>query len=184
MLDTVFSYFGSKKNRNVAFTAGGLVALLAGRKVTAVSLFTKGLVGLEKNWREAHPDFDGGPKERWQRALDFYAETHQHEKNRKLHIIGIPFIVAGSVGLLVFPAYRPLWGVSAVSFVGGWVLNFVGHGVFEKKAPAFADDPLSFLAGPVWDFQQLFRKNKNDATVAASASESHGQVVYSSAGIS
>ena len=65
-------------------------------------------------------------------------------------------IAGGAVGLLLFSPYRPLWFISAGSFTAGWVLNFVGHGVYEKRAPAFADDPLSFFAGPVWDFKQLF----------------------------
>src|SRR5512138_2259835 len=101
MLDMLRSYFDTAKNRNVAYTAGGMVALLAGRKVTALGMFTKGLTGLEKAWREAHPDFDGDLKARWQKALDFYAETHKDEKNRKLHVVGIPFIVAGTAGLLL-----------------------------------------------------------------------------------
>jgi uncharacterized membrane protein YGL010W len=33
-------------------------------------------------------------------------------------------------------------------------MNLVGHAVFEKNRPAFADDPLSFLAGPAWDLRQ------------------------------
>ena len=142
-----------------------MLALLAGRKLTALALFAKGFAGVEKKWRENHPDFQGGFAERWDEALRFYEETHREPTNRKLHIIGIPFIVAGTAGLLLFAPYRPLWGIAATSFVGGWVLNFIGHGMYEKKAPTFADDPLSFVAGPVWDFQQLLRKD--GAPVAA-----------------
>jgi hypothetical protein len=160
MLDKIRSFLDSEKNRNVALAAGGMLALLAGRKVTALGLFAKGFQGLEKVWRQEHPDFDGDLKARWERALEFYDQTHKDAANRKLHIVGIPFIVAGAVGLFVFPAYRPMWGASAASFVGGWVLNFIGHGRYEKNAPAFSDDPLSFVAGPVWDFQQLFNKNR------------------------
>ncbi len=165
MLDKLRSILLTEKSRNVAYTAGGLLALLGGRKVSALALFGKGLTGLEKAWREAHPEFEGGLAERWQKALDFYEATHKDGMNRKLHIIGIPFIVAGSAGLLLFPAFRPLWGLSAAAFTGGWVLNFIGHGFFEKGAPAFADDPLSFIAGPVWDFQQLFGRARGTASV-------------------
>jgi hypothetical protein len=163
MLDTLRSLFVTDKNRNVVYTASGLVALLAGRKLSAVALFGKGLLGLEKEWRAAHPDFTGGLGERWQQALEFYDATHRDPMNRKLHIIGIPFVVAGAAGLLLFPAYRPLWGLSAASFIGGWVLNIAGHAFFEKNAPAFADDPLSFVAGPVWDFQQLLKDRASAA---------------------
>lgn len=184
MLDLFRSYFDTAKSRNVAYTAGGLVALLAGRKLTALGMFAKGLAGLEKEWRAAHPDFDGDLAARWQKALEFYAETHQHDTNRKLHVVGIPFIVAGSAGLLLFPAYRPLWGLSAAAFVGGWALNFVGHGVYEKKAPAFADDPLSFFAGPVWDFQQIFKKKTTvvtEETVVDAASGANGSAARATA---
>jgi uncharacterized membrane protein YGL010W len=44
---------------------------------------------------------------------------------------------------------------SAAAFAGGWALNILGHMVYEKKKPAFAEDPLSFVAGPVWDAKQL-----------------------------
>ena len=35
------------------------------------------------------------------------------------------------------------------------MLNFIGHGFFEKGAPAFSEDPLSFFAGPAWDFVRI-----------------------------
>ena len=88
-------------------------------------------------------------------AIGFYEKTHQNPVNRWLHITGIPMIVGGTVGLLAFKPYRPAWGVSAGAFALGWGLNFIGHGFFEKAAPAFKDDPLSFVAGPVWDLMQL-----------------------------
>ena len=43
----------------------------------------------------------------------------------------------------------------------------MGHAAFEKNAPAFKDDPLSFLAGPVWDLQQFIGKRKAQAKVEA-----------------
>jgi hypothetical protein len=167
------------KSRDTLYTAGGLLALLCGRKVSALALFGKGLLGLEKAWRDAHPEFTGGLDERWRLALDFYEATHKDGMNRKLHVIGIPFIVAGTAGLLIFPAYRPLWGLSAAAFVGGWALNFVGHGFFEKNAPAFADDPLSFIAGPVWDFQQLF--GRGDAAHADEPDSARGNGAHTHA---
>ncbi len=157
------------ERREVVTAGAGMVALLAGRKLTALALFGKGFAGLERQWREKHPEFQGGFADRWNEALKFYEATHQEPMNRKLHIVGIPFIVAGTAGLLLFPAYRPLWGLSAAAFVGGWVLNFIGHGKYEKKAPAFQDDPLSFIAGPVWDFQQVFRRREAPPAEAPAA---------------
>jgi hypothetical protein len=157
-----------------------MLALLAGRKLSALTMFGKGMHGLEKAWREAHPEFEGGLQARWQLALDFYEATHKDATNRKLHIVGIPFIVGGTVGLLIFPSFRPLWGLSAAAFTGGWILNFIGHGLYEKSAPAFADDPLSFLAGPVWDFKQIFR-GKSNGQAAESAWAGSGQTTHASA---
>lgn len=156
----------SPKHRDLVTTASGMLALLGGRKVVALTLFGKGLAGLERTWRQKHPEFEGNFGDRWQAALRFYGDTHKEPMNRKLHVVGIPFIVTGAIGLLLFPAYRPMWSLSAASFVGGWVLNFIGHGLYEKNAPAFADDPLSFIAGPVWDFQQIFRRGSTTAEPA------------------
>ena len=46
------------------------------------------------------------------------------------------------------------------AFPAGWALNLVGHAAFEKRAPAFSDDGLSFVAGPVWDLQQLLQSRR------------------------
>lgn len=142
-----------KKSRNVVLTVGSMGALLAGRKVVALSMLGKGIVGLEEGWREAHPDFDGDLQERLDEAIVFYDDTHQDSMNRKLHMVGIPMILGGTAGLLMFKPLRPLWFTSASLFTTGWLLNLVGHGLFEKNAPAFADDPVAFVAGPVWDLK-------------------------------
>jgi len=143
--------------KNTALVAGGMGALLLGSKLSAVSMFAKGAMGLEKKWRDDN-DFDGTWGERWQRAIDFYDQTHQDRTNRVLHIVGIPMIAGGAAGMLVSPSFTPPWLLSAASFTAGWALNFVGHGVFEKGEPAFLKDPLAFAAGPVWDAQNLARE--------------------------
>ena len=38
---------------------------------------------------------------------------------------------------------------AALLFVGGWVVQFVGHG-FEGKKPAFVDDVVGLLIGPLF----------------------------------
>jgi uncharacterized membrane protein YGL010W len=40
-------------------------------------------------------------------------------------------------------------------FVGGWVLQFIGHWVFEKKSPAFTKNIEHLLIGPIWIFAKL-----------------------------
>lgn len=153
MIGAIVKGMKIKKNRDLACVAGGMTALLFGRKVIGLGLFAKGLCGLEAEWREQR-DFDGTWAERWEKSQAFYEGTHQDPTNRWLHMVGIPMIVGGAAGLVVFSPYRPLWFASASSFTAGWVLNFIGHGFYEKNGPAFADDPLSFLAGPMWDLEQ------------------------------
>jgi uncharacterized membrane protein YGL010W len=41
------------------------------------------------------------------------------------------------------------WTVVAV-FVAGWILQFLGHSVFEKKNPAFSKNIIHLLVGPIW----------------------------------
>jgi hypothetical protein len=154
--------------RGSLFSVAGMAALLAGRKWLGLSLFAKGFIDLERGWRERYERehghaFYGGAAGRWEAATKFYEQTHQNPTNRVLHIAGIPFIALGAAGLLAFRPYKPAWIASAVAFAGGWATNIVGHAVFEKNAPAFRDDPLSFIAGPIWDIQQVVAKYKGGA---------------------
>lgn len=167
MLKDLSQKMADGKALDLALTVGGMGALLTGRKIPALALFARGLWGLERSWREAHPGFEGGLSERWQRAIEFYDGTHQDPTNRKLHVVGIPMILGGAVGLLAFRPFGPLWFASATSFAAGWALNIVGHSFFEKNAPAFADDPLSFVAGPIWDLQQVRGRNAAAAVIGS-----------------
>jgi uncharacterized membrane protein YGL010W len=145
----------------VALSVAGMGALCAGFKKTALTLFGTGVKLLEKDWRARHPDFVGDAAERWQRSLAFYRETHQNGTNRTLHLVGIPLILGGAAGLFASKPFSPvtgaLWAGSLGAFAAGWALNIVGHAAFEKRAPAFSDDGLSFIAGPVWDLQEMLR---------------------------
>ena len=42
-----------------------------------------------------------------------------------------------------------LWILAAALFVGGWVLQFVGH-AYEGKKPAFLTNLTHLLIGPLW----------------------------------
>lgn len=146
----------SPKQRGVALTVGSMGALLAGRKISSLTMLYKGMKTIEGEWRIAHPEFDGGLRARWREATQFYESTHRNDTNRKLHLIGIPIILGSTAGLFVFPSYSPPWVLAAAGFTGGWALNIAGHALFEKNAPAFTDDPLSFVAGPIWDVKNAF----------------------------
>ena len=156
-------WFRSKRAAvGVSLAVGGMAALCFGFKRSALSMFAAGVTQLEQDWRDRHPEFRGGPAERWQQALEFYRQTHVNPVNRKLHIVGIPLIVGGAAGLLVARPFSPvsggIWLGSLAAFSGGWALNILGHAVYEGRAPAFSEDGLSFIAGPVWDLQQVLKR--------------------------
>jgi uncharacterized membrane protein YGL010W len=53
-------------------------------------------------------------------------------------------IVLSAAGRLV-----PVWAAVAL-FALGWVFQFVGHYVYEKKSPAFFRNVTHLLVGPLW----------------------------------
>jgi uncharacterized membrane protein YGL010W len=85
--------------------------------------------------------------------LERYRQTHQHPANRALHAVGIPLIV------LSLPLFFWRWPVALGFFVGGWILQFVGH-AFEGKAPAFFSDPRFLLVGPWWWLRKTWGRER------------------------
>lgn len=171
MLGKLLSVVTEERKRDLALTGLGMASLVAGLGPLAAVPFGLGVRGVEKQWRRKHA-FTGTFEQRWAHSVKFYEATHQHPVNRALHVIGTPFILAGTAGLAVSSPLNPLsWPVyvpSVTSFVGGWALNLAGHAVFEKNPPAFADDPLGFVAGPMWELD-LLRKRVAGASAAPAA---------------
>ena len=58
------------------------------------------------------------------RALANWLERHQHPFNRGIHCLGIPMTMVG-IGLLI--AYWPDWTWGVGAFIGGYVLQWIGH---------------------------------------------------------
>jgi uncharacterized membrane protein YGL010W len=54
-----------------------------------------------------------------------------------------------SAGMYLVGLWLPLW-LNVVLFVLGWIFQFVGHSVYEKKSPAFLTNILHLLVGPLW----------------------------------
>src|SRR5438874_1349144 len=54
-----------------------------------------------------------------------------------------------SVGFYFLGAAMPLW-LNVTLFVLGWIFQFLGHSVYEKKSPAFLTNALHLLVGPLW----------------------------------
>jgi len=61
----------------------------------------------------------------------------------------------GAIMLLISAAFYyagaalPFW-INVVLFVVGWIFQFVGHSVYEKRQPAFLTNALHLLVGPLW----------------------------------
>jgi uncharacterized membrane protein YGL010W len=50
------------------------------------------------------------------------------------------------------------WTVSLGLFVFGWILQFVGHYVYEKRSPAFLKNLTHLLVGPLWILAKATRR--------------------------
>ncbi|MGE4620305.1 MAG: DUF962 domain-containing protein [Planctomycetota bacterium] len=94
------------------------------------------------------PDQSNGAVQRW---IDRYQADHTHPLNHATHFIGIPAIIVS----LVVVFFNWQWGIGL--FVGGWILQFVGHGI-EGNKPSFMKDPRFLLIGPLFIIQEGFRK--------------------------
>jgi uncharacterized membrane protein YGL010W len=85
----------------------------------------------------------------WESWIAEYSESHQHPLNRLTHTFGIPIIIVSLPLSLAGIFWHPLLRVAAGLFVGGWVLQFIGHG-FEGKPPEFFKDWRFLLVGSRW----------------------------------
>jgi hypothetical protein len=54
--------------------------------------------------------------------LSAWLKRHRHTFNLAIHVLGIPMALAGVVCMFLLPWY---WGVGL--FVGGYLLQFIGH---------------------------------------------------------
>lgn len=63
---------------------------------------------------------------------------------------GLAFLMA--LTILGMAALAPHLGAPLVFglFVLGWLFQFIGHGVFEKRSPAFMTNLVHLLVGPMW----------------------------------
>jgi uncharacterized membrane protein YGL010W len=54
-------------------------------------------------------------------------------------------------------------------FILGWALQFVGHFLYEKKAPAFFENLRQLLVGPLWIIGMLIERREAPAAAPGSA---------------
>lgn len=141
-----------------------------------------------------------------------YQEHHQTAGNRACHMVGIPLIMIGLLGLLsikvltlggwaipasvllvmvigaidiwldarlgllmlvialaICYAVRLLpWEVSLAIFLIGWVFQFIGHGAYEKRSPAFYRNLAHLMVGPLWVLNHLVHFRAEPAAQRAS----------------
>jgi uncharacterized membrane protein YGL010W len=58
--------------------------------------------------------------------------------------------VTGWLGAVLAAQSTTVWlGAGLGTFIGGWVIQFVGH-LYEGKKPAFVDDVVGLLQGPLF----------------------------------
>lgn len=54
-----------------------------------------------------------------------------------------------SIAFWFIGAALPLW-LNVTLFILGWIFQFIGHSVYEKKQPAFLKNVTHLLVGPLW----------------------------------
>lgn len=77
-----------------------------------------------------------------------YEADHTKLGTKLTHIVGIPGIVVS------FPLMMLDWRWGLSLFVGGWILQGIGHRI-EGNKPAFFSDPLYLLVGVAWVLKEI-----------------------------
>jgi uncharacterized membrane protein YGL010W len=65
-------------------------------------------------------------------------------------------MIAVSAAMYIAGAAIPMM-VNVTFFILGWILQFIGHSVYEKKQPAFFRNFVHLLVGPLWILNDLVR---------------------------
>jgi uncharacterized membrane protein YGL010W len=63
-------------------------------------------------------------------------------------------MLAVSIAMYFIGAALPMW-VNVAIHVLGWIFQFIGHSVYEKKQPAFVRNLVHLLIGPLWILNDL-----------------------------
>jgi uncharacterized membrane protein YGL010W len=89
--------------------------------------------------------------------------------------------VAGAHSLAALST--PVWLAAGISlFVGGWIIQFVGH-AFEGRKPAFVDDLIGLIVGPLFVVAEIgfaigLRKEVEAAVEAVAGPTRSGSVAH------
>jgi uncharacterized membrane protein YGL010W len=74
-------------------------------------------------------------------------------------------VAVGGLFSYAIGVFLPIWA-QVVLFVAGLAMHFIGHFLFEGKAPRTARNPESVLAAPVWLLATWAGMYKDSARVA------------------
>lgn len=77
-------------------------------------------------------------------------------------------MLAVSMAMWALGTVTPVW-IHVGLFVTGWILQLLGHGIYEKKQPAFARNAIHLLIGPLWILNDVVRVIKAPAQRAGDA---------------
>ncbi|MHB2025619.1 MAG: Mpo1-like protein [Elusimicrobiota bacterium] len=67
----------------------------------------------------------------------------------------LALLMAGVVLALALVALHLSPALAWAAFILGWIFQFIGHAVFEKKSPAFARNLIHVLVGPLWILREM-----------------------------
>jgi len=75
------------------------------------------------------------------------------------------------ISFLLYLVARDLkaWPIAVAMFVIGWVCQYIGHGVYERRQPAFYKNLAHLLIGPLWVLNHVFHVRGERPVGAASA---------------
>ena len=62
--------------------------------------------------------------------------------------LAIPMLIV-SIGFYLVGRWLPM-SVNVALFILGWILQFIGHAVYEHRQPAFFRNVVHLLIGPLW----------------------------------
>ncbi|WP_372367437.1 DUF962 domain-containing protein [Candidatus Uabimicrobium sp. HlEnr_7] len=67
----------------------------------------------------------------------------------RMHFLLSIFMLMCFAGFYIAAQYLSMYVLWSV-FIVGWILQLVGHAVFEKEKPSFTDNLVHLLIGPLW----------------------------------
>jgi uncharacterized membrane protein YGL010W len=70
--------------------------------------------------------------------------------------LGIAMTIVIAI-MAIIALFLTAW-ISLALFIIGWIFQFVGHLVYEKKQPAFTKNLIHLLVGPAWILQKYILK--------------------------